>query len=330
MRGAVEPLSVSVEDIRAAAVRLHGKAVRTPLLEFADLNARTGGRIFIKPENLQVSGSFKFRGAHNRISQLSESERQAGVVAWSSGNHAQGIAVAARLAGVKAAIVMPSDAPKIKIERTRANGAEIVFYDRYTEDREAIGAKLAKERGAVLVPSYDDVNIIAGQGTAGLEIAEDLSVLGLVPDVVLCCCGGGGLIAGSALALRAFFGDVAVWAVEPEGFDDTARSLAVGARLENDPSAKTICDALMAPTPGHVTFEINRDVLAGGLAVSDDETRAAIRYAATELKLVGEPGGAVALAAALAGKLDLAGKTAVVVVTGGNIDPELLAEILVS
>lgn len=328
MRGAVDPFPVSVEDIRAAAFRLHGAAVRTPLLEFSDLNQRTGGRVFIKPENLQVSGSFKFRGARNRISQLTESERRAGIVAWSSGNHAQGIAIAARLAGVNAAIVMPSDAPQIKIERTRAQEAEIVFYDRYTEDREAIGAKLAEERGAVLVPSYDDVHIIAGQGTAGLEIAEDLSVLGLRPDVLLCCCGGGGLIAGSALALRAFFPDVAVWAVEPEGFDDTARSLAAGERLQNDPSAKTICDALMAPTPGHMTFEINRAVLAGGLAVSDDETRAAIRYAATELKLVAEPGGAVALAAALTGKLELAGKTAVVVISGGNIDPELLAEIL--
>lgn len=330
MRGAADPFPVSVDDIRAAAFRLHGKAVRTPLLEFADLNARTGGRVFVKPENLQVSGSFKFRGAHNRISQLTETERAAGVVAWSSGNHAQGIAIAARLAGVKAAIVMPSDAPKIKIERTRAHGAEIVFYDRYTEDREAIGAKLATERGAVLVPSYDDVHIIAGQGTAGLEIAEDLSVLGLKPDVVLCCCGGGGLIAGSALALRSFFPDAEAWAVEPEGFDDTARSLAAGERLENDPSAKTICDALMAPTPGHMTFEINRGILAGGLAVSEGETRNAIRYAATELKLIAEPGGAVALAAALAGKMDLDGKTAVVVISGGNIDPELLAEILTS
>jgi len=316
------------EDVQAAAVRLSGHARRTPLLHGTPLDERTGGRILLKLETLQHTGSFKFRGAYNRLSQLDGGQRAAGVVAFSSGNHAQGIAAAARLLGIPATIVMPADAPRVKMRNTLALGAEIVEYDRLRESREAIAARLADERGAVLVPSFDDPDIIAGQGTVGLEIAEQAAEAGLAIDEVIVCTSGGGLIAGTALAIHALSPATRVWSAEPEGHDDHRRSLASGRRESNAPGTRSICDALLAPEPGALTFEINRRLLAGGVAVTDDEVRAAITYAARTLKLVVEPGGAVALAAVLARRLEARGRTVAVVLSGGNIDDALLAEIL--
>ena len=317
------------DDVRAAARRLEGHARRTPLLAGTPLDGLTGGRILLKLETLQHTGSFKFRGAWNRLVQLNELERAAGVVAFSSGNHAQGVAEAARRLGIHATIVMPSDAPRIKLQNTRDMGAEIVEYDRAHESREQIAARLATERGATLVPSYDDPDIIAGQGTAGLEIAEQAGELGLALDDVVVCCSGGGLTAGIAIAIAALAPQAGVWTAEPAAYDDHRRSLAAGRRQRNDPGAPpSICDALLAPTPGELTFAINQPLLRGGLAVSDDEVRHAIVFAARTLKLVVEPGGAVALAAVLAGKLDVRGRTVAVTLSGGNIEDALLAELL--
>jgi threonine dehydratase len=316
------------DDVRAAAARLAGHARRTPLLGATPLDELTGGRILLKLETLQHVGSFKFRGAYNRLAQLDAAQRRAGVVAFSSGNHAQGVACAARLLGVPATIVMPADAPRVKMRNTLALGAEVVTYDRLRESREQIAARLANERGAVLVPSFDDPDIIAGQGTVGLEIVEQAAELGLALDDVIVCTSGGGLVAGTALAIRALSPATRVWTAEPEGHDDHRRSLASGRRESNAPGTRSICDALLAPEPGVLTFEINRRLLAGGLAVGDAEVKAAIAYAARTLKLVVEPGGAVALASVLAGRIESAGRTIAVVLSGGNIDDELLREVL--
>jgi len=316
------------EDVQAAAARIAGHARLTPLLHGTALDARTGGHILLKLETLQHTGSFKFRGAYNRLSQLDDAQRAAGVVAFSSGNHAQGVAAAARLLGIPATIVMPADAPAVKMRNTLALGAEIVEYDRLRESREAIAARLANERGAVLVPSFDDPDIIAGQGTVGLEIAEQANEAGLAIDDVIVCTSGGGLVAGTALAIRALSPATRVWSAEPEGHDDHRRSLASGRRESNLPGTRSICDALLAPEPGVLTFEINRRLLAGGVAVTDQEVRAAIACAARTLKLVVEPGGAVALAAVLARRLEARGRTVAVVLSGGNVDDALLAEIL--
>jgi threonine dehydratase len=318
------------DDVRAAASRIAGHARRTPLLADTPLDAATGGRILLKLETLQHTGSFKFRGAYNRLAQLDAAERRAGVVAFSSGNHAQGVAAAARLLGIPATIVMPSDAPRVKMRNTLALGAEVVEYDRERESREEIAARLAAGRGAVLVPSFDDPHIIAGQGTAGLEIAEQAVELGMKPDDVVACCSGGGLVAGTALAIAALLPSARVWAAEPADFDDHRRSLAAGKRVRNNPGGRSICDALLAPTPGELTFEINRRLLAGGLVATDDEVRRAIAYSARVLKLVVEPGGAVALAAVLAGRLDVRGRTVAVILSGGNIDDEMLRAVLAS
>jgi len=316
------------DDVRAAAARLAGHARRTPLLGATPLDELTGGRILLKLETLQHMGSFKFRGAYNRLAQLDAAQRRAGVVAFSSGNHAQGVACAARLLGVPATIVMPADAPRVKMRNTLALGAEVVTYDRLRESREQIAVGLANERGAVLVPSFDDPDIIAGQGTVGLEIAEQAAELGFALDDVIVCTSGGGLVAGTALAIRALSPATRVWTAEPEGHDDHRRSLASGRRESNAPGTRSICDALLAPEPGVLTFEINRRLLAGGVAVGDAEVKAAIAYAARTLKLVVEPGGAVALASVLAGRIESAGRTIAVVLSGGNIDDELLREVL--
>ena len=322
-----EPV-VTHADVVAAAGRIEGVAVRTPLLESAALNAATGARVLLKAESLQRTGSFKFRGAYNRLVQLDAEARSAGVVAWSSGNHAQGVAAAAELLGLPAAIVMPEDAPAVKIANTRAFGAETILYDRQTESREALGRRLAEERGATLVPSYDDPHIIAGQGTAGLELAAQARELGARLDAVLVCCGGGGLSAGISTALSVESPATRVYCVEPAGFDDHARTLATGAVQRNSPQARSICDALLAPEPGTLTLPINSRLLAGGLVVTDGEVRAAMRYAFNVLKLVVEPGGAVALAAALEGRLDIRGRTVGVIISGGNVDPKLFADVL--
>jgi threonine dehydratase len=316
------------EDVLDAAERLRGVAVVTPLLRADALDAAVGGRVFVKAEPLQRTGSFKIRGAYNRLSRLSAGERRAGVVAFSSGNHAQGVAEAARLVGCPAVIVMPSDAPQVKIEATRSLGAEVVFYDRFTESREAISAAIAAQRGAVVVPSFDDFHVIAGQGVVGLEAARQLAELGVTADVALCPVSGGGLIAGIALAFEALSPATVIHPVEPEGFDDHARSLAAGERLSNPPGRSSISDALLAPAPGELTFEINRRRLGAGLAASDVAALGALRFGFRHLRLVLEPGGSLGLAALLSGRLDLAGRTALVVASGGNVDPGLFAEAL--
>jgi threonine dehydratase len=324
-----ETFAIQPADVLAARERLQGRAVRTPLLSCPALDRRTGGRVLVKAEPLQVTGSFKFRGAYNRISQLTPGPGGGGVVAYSSGNHAQAVAYSARAFGLPAAIIMPKDAPRLKVDNTRGYGAEVVLYDRYSEDRTAIGDRLAAERGAVVVPPYDDPHVIAGQGTIGLEIVEQARESGAGPlDALVCCAGGGGLMAGIATAVHHLSPETRLYSAEPELFDDTRRSLEAGDWRENDPSARSICDAIVTPSPGRLTFPINRALLAGGLAVSDGEAAQAVAFAARELKLVVEPGGAVALAAILSGKLDVAGKTVAVVCSGGNIDPELLAAII--
>lgn len=316
-------------DVFAAARRLAQQAIVTPAISNPVLNERIGATVVIKAETLQVGGAFKFRGAYNRLSQLDAEQRSRGVVAWSSGNHAQGVAAAAKRVGTRAVIVMPDDTPSIKIENTQRFGAGIVRYDRYSQDREQIGRDLAREMNAIVVPPYDDPHIIAGQGTTALELAaQTRALLNRDLDVLMAPCGGGGLVAGCALALSAVSPRTAIYAVEPAGFDDTARSLQSGRRESNAPGARTICDALMPPRPGELTFPINREHLRGGLVVSDNEVLDAIAFAWRELKLVVEPGGCVALAALLHGKLDVRGKTVGIVLSGGNVEPAVYCEAL--
>jgi len=330
MVGAMDALVAlpTAADVDEAARRLAGVALHTPLLTSAALDAKTGGRVFLKAETLQHTGSFKFRGAYNKLAAIPPERRSGGVVAFSSGNHAQGVAAAAQLLGMRCVIVMPSDAPRAKRERTAALGAEVVLYDRARDDREAIARDISTRRGAVLVPPYDDALIIAGQGTAGREIIEDLGALGLAPDVVVVTASGGGLTAGIALAIKARVPTAALYTAEPQGFDDHARSFRSGRREENAALTGTICDALMARMPGKLTFAINRSLVGAGVAVSDQEVAAAVAFAFAELKLVVEPGGAVALAALLTGKVDVKNKVGVAVLSGGNVDPELFSRLV--
>lgn len=303
-------------------------AVRTPLLSSPALDERVGARVLLKPEILQRTGSFKFRGAFNKISSIPTSARAGGVVAFSSGNHAQGVAAAAKLLNMQATIVMPADAPLSKRERTKGYGAEVVLYDRDREDREAIARDIAVKRGATLVPPYDDPQVIAGQGTVGLEIADDMAKLGIAPDIVVAPASGGGLIAGIATAIKARFPQASLMSAEPEGFDDHARSLRAGKREPHRAEGRTICDALMASIPGELTFAINQRLLASGVTASDEEVAAAVGFAFRELKLVVEPGGAVGLAALLAGHFEARGKTVVIVLSGGNVDADLYARLI--
>jgi threonine dehydratase len=321
-------LSLSRSDVEAAAARLQGVAVPTPLLESPLLNRRLGFRLLVKAEPLQRTGSFKFRGAYNTIVQLDDSARTRGVIAYSSGNHGQGVAAAASLLDVPATIVMPSDAPRIKLESTRAWGAEVVLYERSSENREAIGARIANRTGATLIKPYDEPQVIAGQGTIGLEIVRQAGALGGRPDAVLVPCGGGGLMSGIALALSGHWPETGLWTAEPEGFDDTARSLAAGHRVENPPGAASICDALLAPTPGELTFAILRRHRVRGVTVTDKSVRHAMACAFRYFKLVVEPGGAAALAAALDSKTEWEGRSVLCVCSGGNVDPLLFADIL--
>jgi threonine dehydratase len=315
-------------DILAARRRLGTLACRTPLIEHPALNALVGARVLLKAENLQRVGAFKFRGAYNKVAQVDKATFPGGVVACSSGNHAQGVAAAAALMGFKSVIVMPADAPRLKIARTRAFGAEVVAYDRAREDRDAIARDLCTRRQAALVHPFDDPDVIAGQGTAGLEMMEQAEAMGATPDIVLVGASGGGLIGGVSIAVKEKSPAAAIYSVEPAGFDDLARSLKGGAREKNARLSGSICDALLAATPGELTFEVAKRNLAGGLSVTDDEAKAAVRYAFEELKLVLEPGGAVSLAAILAGKLPFRGKTVAAVLSGGNIDPTLFAQII--
>lgn len=295
--------------------------IHTPLLESRVLGERCGGRVLLKLETLQYTGSFKYRGAMNRLLRLDADQRRSGVVAFSSGNHGQAVAAAGRTLGVPACIVMPETAPAVKLARTRAQGAEVITYDPATARREEIAARIAAERGRVLVPSYDDRWVIAGQGSAGLEILDDARARGIFPDTLLICCGGGGLTAGCALARDARDAAfMAIHTVEPEGFDDHARSFEADAICTNAPGAHSICDALLSPQPGDLTFAINHGRVARGLEVTDDEVRSAMRFAFEHLRLVVEPGGAVALAALLAGRIETRDHTVVVMLSGGNVD----------
>jgi threonine dehydratase len=325
MPGAESP---DADAIRAAAQRLAGRAAATPLLSSTLVDARLGARLLIKAECLQRTGSFKFRGAYNALAQIEPSRRSAGVVAYSSGNHAQGVAAAAALLGIPAIIVMPADAPAIKIDNTRAYGAEVVLYDRYAENREAIGARIARERDATLLPPYDDVRVVAGQGTVGLEIAQEAATRGIDIDAVVVSCSGGGLISGCAIALAAASPATKIYSAEPAGHDDMRRSLLAGHRVANDAGPRSICDALLAPIPGEITFPIAQRYLAGGISVDDDEVRAAMCVAFEDYKLVVEPGGAAALAAVIAGKIEIAGRTIVAIASGGNVDPAAFAKII--
>jgi len=318
---------VELKDIQDAAERLSSIIVRTPLLSSPVLDELTGGRVLLKAENLQRTGSFKIRGAYNLLSQLTPGQAEKGVVAFSSGNHAQAVAAAGTMLGIDTTIVMPEDSPKIKIENTRKLGGTTVLYDRYTEDREEIAKAIVEERGCALVPPYNHEHIVAGQGTAGLEIFEQCQEAGVSPDQVLVSCSGGGLTAGCALAIKSLSPGTRLYAVEPEDFDDTRRSLQSGELETNDPEARTICDSLMSSPPGEITFEINRQLLTGALTVSDEEVREAVRFAFRNLKLVVEPGGAASLAAILAGKIQTRGKVTVAILSGGNTDAETFASI---
>ncbi|MGY3444344.1 threonine/serine dehydratase [Bradyrhizobium sp. USDA 4473] len=319
---------VAAADIDAAARVVAPFAVRTPLLAFPVLNERVGSRVFLKPEMLQRTGSFKFRGAFNKLASIPQDKRSGGVVAFSSGNHAQGVAAAAKILNMQATIVMPADSPLTKRERTKSYGAEVVLYDRDRDDRAAIASGIASKRGATLVPPYDDPLVIAGQGTAGREIAEDMAALGLVPDIVVAPASGGGLIAGVATAVKVKYPQAQVIVAEPAGYDDHALSLKVGHREAHAVAPRTICDALMAMMPGELTFAINSKLLANGVSASDDEVGAAVAFAYRELKLVVEPGGAIGLAALLAGRIDAKGKNVVIVLSGGNVDADLFAKLV--
>src|SRR5512139_806083 len=321
-------LPVSAADIEAAAKVVAPFAVRTPLLSFPVLDERAGTKVFLKPEMLQRTGSFKFRGAFNKLSSIPQANRGGGVVAFSSGNHAQGVAAAAKILNMQATIVMPADAPLSKRERTKSYGAEVVLYDRDKEDREAIAGGIASKRGATLVRPYDDPFVIAGQGTAGREIAEDMAARGLSPDIVVAPASGGGLIAGVATAVKSRFPSAEIIVAEPAGYDDHALSLKSGHREPHPAAGRTICDALMAAMPGELTFSINSRLLARGVTASDEEVGAAVAYAYRELKLVVEPGGAVGLAALLAGRIDAKGKNVVIVLSGGNVDADLFAKLV--
>ncbi|WP_238372549.1 threonine ammonia-lyase [Heliomarina baculiformis] len=308
----------SIDMIKAAATRLEGHARRTPLLSSPFLDDIAGLKVLVKPECLQHTGSFKFRGAWSAISALAPEARENGVIAFSSGNHAQGIAAAARGHGISAVIVMPEDAPQLKIANTRALGAEVILYDRATGDRDAIGDQLAKERGLTLVKPFDDPQVIAGQGTIGLEIAADA---GIDKAEVLVCCGGGGLTSGIALALEEQAPGMTTRPVEPEFFDDVTRSLASGKIERNERLSGSLCDAIITPQPGNITFPIMQRLCGAGLVVTEEEALRAMVLAWLRLKIVVEPGGAVALAAALFHPDEIEGDTVIAIASGGNVDP---------
>ena len=321
-------MSVTLNDIQRAYQRIEGKIARTPLLNSPRLDAIADRKLWIKSEPLQVTGSFKFRGACSAISALSNDALKRGVVAYSSGNHAQGVALAAKVFGTQATIIMPHDAPANKVANTKAYGATVVHYERGVESREAIGERLAQAHGLHLIKPYDDANVIAGQGTVGLELAEQMSEAGARAKALLCCCGGGGLSSGIAVALAGLRPEITVHTAEPQGFDDTARSLALGERISNPTEQGSICDAIVTPTPGELTFPLLQKHAGSGFAVSDDSVLAAMKTAFDTLKVVVEPGGAVALAAALDPQNLPDEKELIVILSGGNVDQALFQQAL--
>ncbi|MEI6160975.1 MAG: threonine/serine dehydratase [Roseococcus sp.] len=316
----------SFEDVQAAAQRLKGRIRRTPMLRHRALDEAAGGVVLIKPEPLQITGSFKLRGATNAALQLPPEARARGIVTHSSGNHGQAIAAACHALGMPALIAMPQDAPRVKVEATRAWGAEIHFFDRHGVDRDALAADLAHQRGAAHVPPFDHADVIAGQGTAILELLEDALAAGFKPDQLAICTGGGGLLAGSALSAKALAPQARIYAVEPEGWDDYGESLRAGHRIANDGQGAGLCDSLLSKQPGKMTFAVNAPRVTDGLAVTPDEVFAAMRFAFTHLKLVVEPGGAVALAAVLAGKIATRDAVTGIILSGGNVDAGVFAQ----
>lgn len=325
----IDSISVpDIEDLKAAAKRLEGKIIHTPLLRSDALDALTGAQVFVKVECLQTTGSFKLRGASNALAMLSDEQRVGGVVACSSGNHAQGVAEAARRLGISATIVMPIDSPAIKIARTKRSGATVVLFDRATQDRDEIANEIAQREDRTFVHPFNNPDVIAGQGTCGLEIVGDLQAMGLSADRVLTPCGGGGLSSGLSISIHDAFPDAKIHTVEPENFDDFKRSLAAGEILSNDALTGSICDAVMTPEPGTLTFEIVKQHCSEGLVVSDALVCGAVRFAFEEFKLVVEPGAAAALAALLDAGKKYQGEVIVIMLSGGNADPELFSKIL--
>lgn len=318
----------SIDDVHEAAIAMRDIVIRTPLLENPDFNARLDGRLLIKPENLQRTGAFKIRGAYNRIRQMTAAEKSAGAITYSSGNHALGVALAARLLGTTAVIVMPSDAPSQKFDAVRELGAEVATFDRDTQNYNEVVAEMAKETGRVIVPPSGDERIHAGAATAALEIIEQCREMDVEADAILVPCGGGGLTSMTAFVADALSPGTQVYAVEPENFDDTRRSLEAGERVGNKTGARTICDAIMTPIPNPMTFEINKRLLAGGLVVSDDDVMQAMRFIYDHFRLVVEPGGAVGVAAVLSGAISIRDKSIVAVATGGNIAIDRFAELV--
>ena len=321
-------VDLGLDDVRTAQERIAGRARRTPLLAAGELSRRVGARTVLKAENLQLTGSFKVRGAFNRLAQLSDAERAAGVVAASAGNHAQGLAFAARELGIKATAVMPAGAPLSKIAAVKQYGAEVVLAEGSYDDAKHTADQLARDEGMTIVHAFDHPQVVAGQGTVGLEIAEDAAAMGIHVDAVVTPCGGGGLMAGIATAIKALSPETEMWGAEPEDFDDTRRSLAAGSRVGADPAGTSICDALMSPMPGELTFAINRKLAAGIVAVPETSVAVAMRDAAAHLKLIVEPGGAAGFAALSSGEIELAGRTIAVVLSGGNVDMDLFARLV--
>ncbi len=318
----------SLKDIESAAKRLEGHIFKTPVLESTRMNNQFKCRLLIKAENLQRTGSFKFRGAFNMIASLSDNDKMNGVVAFSSGNHARGVAAAAKILGINATVVMPADAPKIKIENTRQDGANIVLYNRADANRLEIAKKIAQETGGTLIPPFDAAEIMAGQATLGIEFIDQAKNINAELDYFLAPCSGGGLIGGNAIVFNELSKHTLIYCVEPEGFDDTARSLIAGERLTNKLGKRSFCDALLLEEPGRITFKTNKRLLTGGLVVNDAETAKAIKVAFEVYKIVIEPSGAIALAAILSGKINPEGKTIGIICTGGNIDADTFKDVL--
>ena len=316
-------MNFSFKNIDAAYIQIKNQIIQTPLISNDYINKKLSSKIFFKLENLQNTGSFKFRGASYKISQLTNEQKNKGIVAYSSGNHAQAVAYASLQQNITCKIIMPKNAPKIKIENTKKYKAEVILYDPMTEIRENIGEKISIEENRTLIRPYDDFDIIAGQGTAAKEISDQLIKSSLIPDIYLCCCGGGGLIAGTSTYLKHKYPNIRSYAVEPFGFDDTKKSLNKKKIISNEIGFTSICDAIITPQPGKLTFPINLHNLFGGIVVSDEEVKKSIKFLAEHLKIIVEPGGAVAATAALTNKIDITNKTVIVMISGGNIDLDM-------